>query len=135
VKINLERIDSGYGMLAKAGSHQVYLDNSEEFGGKDIGFRPMQLMLISLAGCSAIDIIYILEKGRYTIRNYSSEVRAARREEMPKIFEKIELIITVDTDASDEVLARALQLTKTKYCSAFAVLEASAAVNLSVVRG
>ena len=60
MKIHLDRIDSGFAMLAKAGNHQVYLDNSEDFGGQDIGFRPMQLMLISLAGCSAIDIITIL---------------------------------------------------------------------------
>ena len=134
MKINLNRIDSGFGMLAKAGNHQVYLDNSEDFGGRDIGFRPMQLMLISLAGCSAIDIITILEKGRFSIRNYSSEVQAVRRDEMPRIFEKIDLIITVDTDATDGALDRAVELTKTKYCSAFAVLEATASIDLTIIR-
>ena len=134
MKINLDRIDSGFGMLAKAGNHQVYLDNSEDFGGRDIGFRPMQLMLISLAGCSAIDIITILEKGRFSIRNYSSEVQEVRREEMPKTFEKIDLIITIDTDATDDAMDRAVELTKTKYCSAFAVLEATASIHLSIIR-
>ena len=134
MKINLDRIDSGFGMLAKAGNHQVYLDNSEDFGGQDIGFRPMQLMLISLAGCSAIDIITILEKGRFSILNYSSEVRAVRREEMPKTFEKIDLIITIDTDATDDAMDRAVELTKTKYCSAFAVLEATSSIELTIVR-
>lgn len=134
MKINLDRIDSGFGMLAKAGNHQVYLDNSKDFGGRDIGFRPMQLMLISLAGCSAIDIITILEKGRFSIRYYSSEVQAVRREEMPKTFEKIDLIITIDTDATDGALNRAVELTKTKYCSAFAVLEATASIDLTIKR-
>ena len=134
MKINLDRIDSGFGMLAHAGNHQVFLDNSEDFGGQDIGFRPMQLMLISLAGCSAIDIISILEKGRHTIRTYSSEVHAVRRKEMPRIFEKIDLIVTVDTDATDGALDRAVELTKTKYCSAFAVLEASASIHLTIIR-
>ena len=94
----------------------------------------MQLMLISLAGCSAIDIITILEKGRFSIRNYSSEVRAVRSEEMPKTFEKIDLIITIDTDATDDAMDRAVELTKTKYCSAFAVLEATASINLTIIR-
>ena len=134
MKINLDRIDSGFGMLAKAGNHQVYLDNSEDFGGRDIGFRPMQLMLISLAGCRAIDIITILENGRFSIRNYSSEVQAVRRDEMPKTFEKIDLIITIVTDATDDAIDRAVELTKTKYCSAFAVLEATASIDLTIIR-
>lgn len=134
MKINLERIDDGFGMKATAGNHELLLDTAEEFGGKDQGFRPMQLMLISLAGCSAIDIIHILKKGRHTIGSYSSEVRASRRETMPKIFEQIDMVVKVDTDASDAVLKRAVQLTKTKYCSAFAVLEASAKVNLILER-
>ncbi|MBA4738152.1 MAG: OsmC family protein [Cryomorphaceae bacterium] len=134
MKVSLERIDDGFGMLAKAGNHELRLDTAEEFGGKDGGFRPMQLMLISLAGCSAIDIIHILKKGRHEIRSYSSEVVASRREEMPRIFDSVELVITVDTDASDAVLERAVELTKTKYCSAFAVLEASVKVGLKLQR-
>ncbi|MGB1267454.1 MAG: hypothetical protein ACPG5D_05095 [Schleiferiaceae bacterium] len=68
------------------------------------------------------------------MRNYSSEVRAVRREEMPKTFEKIDLIITIDTDATDDAMDRAVELTKTKYCSAFAVLEATASIHLSIIR-
>ena len=94
MKISLERTDDGFGMLAKAGNHELRLDTAEEFGGKDGGFRPMQLMLISLAGCSAIDIIHILKKGSHEIRSYSSEVVASRREEMPRIFDSVELVIT-----------------------------------------
>jgi len=134
MKVSLERMDDEFGMLAKAGNHELRLDNAVEFGGKDRGFRPMELMLISLAGCSAIDIIHILKKGRHEIHSYSSEVVASRREEMPRIFDSIELVITVDTDASDGVLERAVELTKTKYCSAFAVLEASVPVGLKIQR-
>ena len=122
MKIHLDRLTVVY-MLAKAGNHQVYLDNSEDFGGQDIGFRPMQLMLISLAGCSAL--ISLLSYKKFFSRNYSSEVRAERREEMPKTFEKIDLIITIDTDATDDAMDRAVELTKTKYCSAFSILEAT----------
>jgi putative redox protein len=129
MKISLERTDNNFGMKAKAGDHEILLDSQEEGGAS-----PMQLMLISLAGCSTIDLIHILRKGRYEITSYASEVIATRREEMPRIFNAITLLITLETDAPDEVLNRAIALTKTKYCSAFAVLEASCPVEVSVNR-
>ena len=129
MKISLERTDNNFGMKARAGNHEILLDSQEEGGAS-----PMQLMLISLAGCSTIDLIHILRKGRYEITSYASEVTATRREEMPRIFNAITLLITLETDAPDEVLNRAIALTKTKYCSAFAVLEASCPVEVSVNR-
>jgi putative redox protein len=129
MKISLERTDNNFGMKARAGNHEILLDSQEEGGAS-----PMQLMLISLAGCSTIDLIHILRKGRYEITSYASEVIATRREEMPRIFNAITLLITLETDAPDEVLNRAIALTKTKYCSAFAVLEASCPVEVSVNR-
>lgn len=129
MKISLERTDNNFGMKAKAGNHEILLDSQEEGGAS-----PMQLMLISLAGCSTIDLIHILRKGRYEITSYASEVIATRREEMPRIFNAITLLITLETDAPDEVLNRAIALTKTKYCSALAVLEASCPVEVSVNR-
>lgn len=135
MKISLERTDNNFGMKAIAGHHEIMLDSSpEEEGGSNKGATPMQLMLIALAGCSTIDIVHILRKGRYEITSYESEVIATRREEMPRIFNEITLMITLATDAPDEVLNRALVLTKTKYCSAFAVLEASCPIGISVNR-
>ena len=134
MKVKLQRTDKGFGMLAKAGNHELRLDTAEDFGGQDNGFRPMELLLISLAGCSAIDIIHILRQGRHEIHSYDSEVIASRREEMPRIFDRIELLITIETDASDAALDRAVELTKVKYCSVLAVLEASAPVDLKLVR-
>jgi len=135
MKISLERTDNNFGMKAIAGHHEIMLDSSpEEEGGSNKGATPMQLMLIALAGCSTIDIVHILRKGRYEITSYESEVIATRREEMPRIFNEITLMITLATDAPDEVLNRAVLLTKTKYCSAFAVLEASCPIGISVNR-
>ena len=82
MKISLERTDNNFGMKAIAGHHEIMLDSSpEEEGGSNKGATPMQLMLISLAGCSTIDIVHILRKGRYEITSYASEVIATRREE------------------------------------------------------
>ena len=135
MKITLERFDENFGFKARAGNHEMILDTATEIGGNDQGFRPMELMLISLAGCSAIDIVHILKKGKHAIHSYAAEVEAERRDELPRIFSSIGMVITVDTDAPDTVLERAAALTKEKYCSAFAVLEASAPVTLKLVRG
>ena len=134
MKISLERTDNNFGMKATAGNHEILLDVPQEGGGNDTGASPMQLMLISLAGCSTIDIVHILRKGRYEITSYASEVIASRRTEMPRIFKAITLVITVETDAPDDVLKRAVELTKTKYCSVFAILEASCPVDISINR-
>ena len=134
MKITLERFDEKFGFKARAGKHEMILDTAVEIGGSDQGFRPMELMLISLAGCSAIDIVHILNKGKHAIHSYTAEVEAERRDELPRIFSSINMIITVDTDAPDTVIARAAKLTREKYCSAYAVLEASAPVTLTLVR-
>ena len=135
MKITLERFDENFGFKARAGNHEMILDTAVEIGGNDQGFRPMELMLVSLAGCSAIDIIHILNKGKHAIRSYTATVEAERRDELPRIFSTIDMIITVDTDAPDTVLERAVKLTKEKYCSVYAVLEASAPVTFKLVRG
>lgn len=135
MKITLERFDENFGFKVRAGKHEMILDTAVEIGGSDQGFRPMELMLISLAGCSAIDIVHILNKGKHAIHSYTAEVEAERRDELPRIFSSINMIITVDTDAPDTVLERAAKLTKEKYCSAYAVLEASTSVTLKLVRG
>ena len=134
MKITLKRFDENFGFKARAGNHEMILDTATEIGGNDQGFRPMELMLISLAGCSAIDIVHILKKGKHAIHSYAAEVEAERRDELPRIFSSINMIITVDTDAPNTVLERAAALTKEKYCSAFAVLEASSPVTLKLVR-
>ena len=135
MKITLERFYENFGFKARAGNHEMILDTAAEIGGNDQGFRPMELMLISLAGCSAIDIVHILNKGKHAIRSYTATVEAERRDELPQIFSTIDMIITVDTDAPDTVLERAVKLTREKYCSVYAVLEASSPVTLKLVRG
>lgn len=132
--IELERIDGAFGFRARAGQHELLVDASEEVGGQDAGFRPMQLMLVSAAGCSAIDLVSILAKGRHQVGQIRTSVRATRRDQLPRIFDYITLKISIETDAPDAALARALHLTRTKYCSALAVLEASAQIDIVLER-
>ena len=134
MKINLERTNNDYGMRATYGEHEINLDNSISGGGQGAGFSPMALQLISLAGCSAIDIVHILKKKRKEIRSYTTEVVGERRDEYPRLFSKIEMIIKIDTDASDKALEQAAELTKTKYCSVFAILDATAEIDMRIER-
>lgn len=134
MKINLERTNNDYGMRATYGEHEMLLDNSIAGGGQGEGFSPLSLQLISLAGCSAIDIVHILKKKRKEIRAYNTEVIGERREEYPQLFSKIEMVIKIDTDASDKALEQAAELTKTKYCSVFAILDATAEIDMRIER-
>lgn len=90
---------------------------------------PMELVLIALGGCTGADVISILEKKRQRVTNYDVEVRGTRREEHPRIYTHIEVIHHVRGDHVDEkAVARAIELSETKYCSVSAMLAASAKI-------
>jgi putative redox protein len=90
---------------------------------------PMELLLIALGGCTGADVISILEKKRQRVTAYEIEVRGARRDEHPRIYTRIEVIHRVRGDAVDErAVARAIELSETKYCSVSAMLSATATI-------
>src|SRR3954452_24751020 len=90
---------------------------------------PMELLLIALGGCTGADVISILEKKRQRVTAYEIEVRGARRDEHPRIYTHIEVIHRVRGDAVDErAVARAIELSETKYCSVSAMLAATAKI-------
>jgi putative redox protein len=90
---------------------------------------PMELLLISLGGCTGADVHSILQKKRQRVTSYDIEVRGQRREEHPRIYTNIEVIHTVKGYNIDEkAVARAIELSETKYCSVSAMLSASAVI-------
>jgi len=90
---------------------------------------PMELVLIALGGCTGADVISILEKKRQRVTAYEIEVRGTRRDEHPRIYTRIEVIHRVRGDGVDEkAVARAIELSETKYCSVSAMLAASATI-------
>ena len=93
---------------------------------------PMELLLIALGGCTGADVISILEKKRQHVTAYEIEVRGWRRDEHPRIYTRIEVIHRVRGDHVDErAVARAIELSETKYCSVSAMLSATATVTSS----
>lgn len=102
---------------------ELPIDSDPSVGGDDNGFRPMELIAIGLAGCTALDVISILKKKRQDVREFSVEVSTDRAEEHPKVFTKARILYRVTgKDIDEAAVARAVELSETKYCPAQAML-------------
>ena len=101
----------------------IQLDAKKEVGGEGKGFNPMELMAMSLAGCTAMDVISILRKKRQDVMDFEVRVNADRAEEHPKVFARATIDYIVTGHAVDEkAVLRAIQLTAERYCPAQAML-------------
>lgn len=119
--------------VAESGSgHAVVVDGPESIGGRNLGVRPMELMLMSLGACSAVDIVQILNKARQPVSGCEVEVDGTRAETDPKVFTRIHLHFIVAGDGlSENHVRRAVQLSAEKYCSASIMLQKAAEVSHS----
>jgi putative redox protein len=118
------RLDEGMRFDAKAGSgHRILLDAATRKGGTDAGFLPMELLLVGLAGCTAMDVISILRKMRQDVTDYEVRVHGERAETHPMVFEDItvEHVVT-GHDVDPAAVQRAVELSETRYCGAGAML-------------
>ena len=103
--------------------HGVVIDGPAELGGKNLGVRPMELMLLSVGACSAVDVVHILKKGRHAVADVQVEVKGERADTDPKVFTKIHLhFVVIGHGLTDKVVERAVQLSAEKYCSASIML-------------
>jgi putative redox protein len=114
--------------VGESGSgHSVVMDGAPDAGGRNLGFRPMEMLLLGLGGCSAFDVVLILKRGRVQVTDCVVDIDAQRAETDPKIFTKIKLRYVVTGHALDaKKVERAVQLSAEKYCSASAILAQSA---------
>lgn len=102
---------------------EVPLGADPAVGGDDDGFRPMELMALSLAGCTAMDVISILQKKRQDVTNYSVEVDAQRAKDHPKVFTEAEITYHITGhDIHEEAVVRSIELSATRYCPAQGML-------------
>jgi putative redox protein len=117
-------------LMAEADSgHGVVIDGAPEIGGHNLGVRPMEMILMGLGGCSAMDVLTILKKQRQKVTDCVIEIEGERRDKLPKIFMEIKIhyIIRGD-DLKETYVKRAVDLSVEKYCSVSAMLDKTAKI-------
>jgi len=99
--------------------HGIVMDTVPAYGGEGTGMRPIELVLYGLAGCTAMDVVSILEKKRLDVRGVEVIARGVQREEdHPHYYETIDLeYVVTGVDVPEEAVARAIELSEQKYCS------------------
>ncbi|MNR05239.1 hypothetical protein D3C85_1212540 [compost metagenome] len=133
MEINLIRKSGKFNFEAEnSGGHTVELDAKPEIGGEGKGFRPMEMLLIGLGGCSGIDMVNVLNKQKEPLNDVKIKIKASRKtEEMPPIFEVIDIHFELYGALNVQKVERALALTFEKYCSVSNILGRSATINFS----
>lgn len=119
MKIALQRIDDGFNMEAvDEQGHKVLMDSSVENGGKNNGVRPMQMLIMGLGGCSAIDVVMILKKQRQEITDFRIEIEAGREQgKEPSLWERAHIVFYLSGNIDADKASRAVELSMNKYCS------------------
>lgn len=104
--------------------HAVVMDGPADHGGRNIGFRPMEMLLLGVGGCSSIDVIHILQKARQDVTDCIVNIEAERADQVPAVFTRIHLRFVVSGRALRESqVKRAVELSAEKYCSASIMLQ------------
>ncbi len=121
---------NGRAFVAESGSgHAVVIDGAPEAGGRNIGVRPMEMMLMGLGGCTAFDVVMILEKGREKVTGCEVSLEAERASEDPKVFTKVKMIYHLKGEnLKPAAVERAIKLSAEKYCSASKMFEKTALI-------
>jgi putative redox protein len=125
MKIELKRLnDAVHFEGSGSGNVKVHIDGSEAIGGLGLGVRPMELVLMALGSCSSLDLISILKKQRQEITDISVSVEGERRVELPPVFTKIHLTISLSGNIDPAKAEKAAELAIKKYCSVHDMLVA-----------
>ena len=123
-------IEGEMSFLAETGSnHAVLMDGAPEAGGRNLAPRPMELLLAGTGGCTAFDVVAILKKGRHAVTGCEVSLTAERAETDPKVFTHIHFHFRITGKGlKPEVVTRAINLSKEKYCSASIMLGETAKI-------
>jgi len=116
--------------LGESGSgHAVVMDGPPDYGGRNLGVRPMEMLLLGMGGCASFDVVLILNRSRQPISDCVAEIEAERAEQDPKVFTAIHVhFIVTGKGLSEKRVARAVELSAEKYCSASIMLGKTATI-------
>jgi putative redox protein len=133
MKVRTKWID-GVSFVGESGSgHAVVIDGSPDDGGRNLGMRPMELVLLGTAGCTAFDVVVILRKARQPVADCTVEVEGERAGTIPRVFTRIHFKYAVAGRGLDpRHVERAVKLSKDKYCSATQMLARTAEITYEV---
>ena len=110
--------------------HSLVMDGAPESGGRNLGMRPMELLLLGMGGCTSFDVIHILKKARQPISDCVAEISAERAEKVPKVFTRIHVHFIISGSGLKEAqVKRAVELSAEKYCSASLMLGKTAEIS------
>lgn len=109
--------------------HRVMMDGPPDAGGRELGPRPMEMVLLGLGGCSAFDVVHILQRGRQAVAGCEVAVEAERAETDPKVFTRIHMQFSLrGENLSEKHVGRAVDLSAEKYCSVARMLASTATI-------
>jgi putative redox protein len=134
VKARIKWVE-GVSFIAETGSgHAVVVDGAPDAGGRNLGPRPMEMVLAGTAACTAFDVVWILKKARQPITDCVVEADAERAERDPKVFTRIHLVYRIRGHGLNRSqVERAVKLSKEKYCSATLMLAKTANISFEIV--
>jgi putative redox protein len=124
---------TGMGFLAETGSgHLVAMDGAPDGGGRNLAPRPMETLLAGAGGCTAYDVVLILQRGRHDVRGCQVRIEGERAATDPKVFTRLHYhFIVSGRGLAAAAVARAIDLSHERYCSATAILAKTAAITTS----
>ena len=122
-------LGSGMHFVGEVGGFRIDTDADESFGGAGCGPQPLRLLLLGVAGCTAMDVISILRKKRQRVGGLEVEARGKRADGHPRVYREIELVYRVRGEGVDPgAVERAIELSETRYCPAIAMIGQAASI-------
>ena len=129
MRVKVKWVDNVNFVGTSESGHEVKIDGPIEVGGQEKGMRPMELMLIGMAGCTSFDVVTIIKKSRKKIDGCEALINAERSENIPKVFTKIHIhFVITGEDLDENSVERAISLSAEKYCSATIMLSRSVTI-------
>lgn len=135
MQIKLQRLNDAVHLKAvNELGHEVHLDGAEQIGGQNLGFRPMQMLLVALGSCASMDVLSILQKQKQVIDDYQVYVNGERdQDQVPSLFADIHVRFEFKGDLDPQKIERAIKLSMEKYCSVTKTLEETAYITSSFI--
>lgn len=123
MKASVKWIENVTFLAESESGHTVVMDGPESAGGRNIGIRPMELVLLGVGGCTSFDVISILQKARQDVTDCVAEIEAERADDVPSVFTRIHFhFVVTGNNLKEAQVKRAIDLSADKYCSASIML-------------